>query len=404
MLAIVNGRLVTVSHGVVERGTLLIDGGKFVAVGEGLAVPDEAQVIDAAKAWVYPGLIDTRTSVGLYGDGGGFQNADNEETTDPDTAWVRAIDALNPGDTAFADAREAGVTTLLAGPGTSNVAGGLSAVVKTAGSTLQTMLVQEPAGLQMSLGRPPLGVYRDKNKLWTRMGMVGMLRERLTAARALMAKKDRLEGLSHEDRPGGQKQHADERNFRLQPYIGLLRREYPARVRVAAAEDAWTALRLADEFGFELVLEQLTEGHLAGLPEELARRGVRCVVGPMMKAGKTPETRALSFGTAVALAQAGVPFALCTGHPSRPVWSLRLEAALAVRAGLAEATALRAITLNAATALGLGDRLGSLEAGKEADVVIFDGDALLPASHVTHTLIAGDVVYAHRRDAENTED
>jgi imidazolonepropionase-like amidohydrolase len=184
-----------------------------------------------------------------------------------------------------------------------------------------------------------------------------------------------------------------EDDFRLEPYAGLLRGEYPARVRVATAEDAWTALRLADEFGFALVLEQLTEGHLAGLPEELARRGVPCVVGPMMKAAKTPETKALTFHTAVALAGAGVPLALCTGHPSRPVRYLALEAALAVRAGLDEETALRAITLNAAAALGLAGRLGSIEPGKEADLVVFDGDPFLPESRVVYTFIGGRRVY-----------
>lgn len=141
------------------------------------------------------------------------------------------------------------------------------------------------------------------------------------------------------------------------------------------------------------MLEQLTEGHLAGLPGELARRGVPCVVGPMMKAGKTPETRALTFRTAAILAEAGLPIALCTGHPSRPIWSQRLEAALAVRAGLDEATALRAITLNAAAALGLTDRLGSVEAGQEADLVVLNGDPLLPMSQVPHTLISGRIVY-----------
>jgi imidazolonepropionase-like amidohydrolase len=186
---------------------------------------------------------------------------------------------------------------------------------------------------------------------------------------------------------------AVECDFRLEPYAGLLRRDYPARIRVATAEDAWTALRLADEFCFDLVLEQLTEGHLAGLPEELARRGIRCVVGPMMKAGKTPETRALTFRTAVVLSEAGLSIALCTGHPSRPVRYLTLEAALAVRAGLEEGVALQAITLNAAAALGLADRLGSIEPGKEADLAIFDGDPLLPSSRVTQTIIGGRLVY-----------
>jgi imidazolonepropionase-like amidohydrolase len=326
-----------------------------------------------------PGLVDARTSVGLFGDGTGFQNADNEESIGPDTAWVRAIDALNPADAAFAEARQAGVTTLLTGPGTTNVAGGLSAVVKTSGNTLGNMLVYEPAGLQLGLGRPPLFAYREKNKIWTRMGVVALLRERLTAARAYQRKADQGKEPDHD--------------IRLEPYVRLLDGQFPARIRVATAEDAWTALRLADEFQFDLVLEQLTEGHLAGLPQELAQRGLPCVLGPMMKAAKNPETKDLTFATAVAFAQAGLPFALCTGHPSRPVHYLALEAALAIRAGLDEETAMRAITLNPAAVLGLADRIGSLEPGKAADLVILDGHPLLPTSQVLFTMIGGRVVY-----------
>jgi imidazolonepropionase-like amidohydrolase len=322
--------------------------------------------------------------VGLFGDGSGFQNADHEELTDPDVAWVRAIDALNPADPAFADAREAGVTTVLTGPGTTNVAGGLSAVVKTAGDTVEAMLVHQPAGLQIGLGRPPVDAYRDKNKVWTRMGVAALLRERLVSARGYLRKVEHA---------GSDPEKEPERDFRLEPYAGLIRREYPARIRVATAEDAWTALRLADEFGFDLVLEQLTEGHLTGLAGELARRQVPCVLGPMMKAGKTPETKALTFRTAATLAEAGNSIALCTGHPSRPIRFLTLEAALAVRGGLDEGVALRAITLHGAAALGLAGRLGSIEPGKDADLAIFDGDPLLPASQVTHTLIGGQVVY-----------
>jgi imidazolonepropionase-like amidohydrolase len=216
------------------------------------------------------------------------------------------------------------------------------------------------------------------------MGVAALLRERLVSARAYLRKLERAES---------DPEKAPEHDFRLEPYAGLLRREYPARVRVATAEDAWTALRLADEYGFELVLEQLTEGHLAGLPGELAKRGVPCVLGPMMKAAKTPETKALTFRTAAILAEAGVPFALCTGHPSRPIRFLALEAALAVRDGLPEEVALRAITLSAAAVLGLAGTLGTIEPGRDADLAIFDGDPFLPASRVTHTLIAGRVVY-----------
>lgn len=383
-LAVTGGDVYSIIDGIKPGYTVLICEGKIEALVLPGVVPPGYEILDVAGRIVLPGLIDARTSAGLFGDGSGFQNADHEELTDPDTAWVRAIDALNPADPALVDACQAGVTTLLAGPGTTNAAGGLSAVVKTAGNTVAAMLVRETAGLQIGLGRPPVDAYRDKNKVWTRMGVVALLRERLTAARAYLRKQARAE-------VGVQKM--PDRDFRLEPYAGLLRREYPARVRVATAEDAWTALRLADEFEFDLVLEQLTEGHLAGLPEELARRGVPCVVGPMMRAGKTPETKSLTFHTAVVLAEAGVPLALCSGHPSRPVRYLALEAALAVRAGLHEETALQAITLNAAVALGLGGRLGSIEPGKDADLAIFDGDPLLPMSRVTHTLIGGRVVY-----------
>jgi len=383
-LAITGGMVYTISHGVKPDHTILIREGRIEAVLPSGHVPPNYEILDAAGKVVLPGLIDARTSVGLFGDGSGFQNADHEELTDPDVAWVRAIDALNPVDPAFADAREAGVTTVLTGPGTTNVAGGLSAVVKTAGDTVEEMLVRQPAGLQIGLGRPPVDAYRDKNKVWTRMGVAGLLRERLISARSYLRKLEHAES---------DPEKVPEHDFRLEPYAGLIRREYPARVRVATAEDAWTALRLADEFGFELVLEQLTEGHVAGLPGELARRGVPCVVGPMMKAAKTPETKALTFRTAAILAEAGISIALCTGHPSRPIRFLALEAALAVRGGLDEEVALRAITLNAAAVLGLASTLGSIEPGKDADLAVFDGDPLLPTSQVTHTLLGGHVVY-----------
>ena len=385
MLAITGGTVHTISNGARPGHTILIRDAKIEDIVPPGQVPEGYEVLDAAGKVVLPGLIDARTSAGLYGDGSGFQNADHEELTDPDTAWVRAIDALDPHDPVFADARAAGVTTLLTGPGTTNVAGGLSAVIKTVGHTAESMVVRQPAGLQLGLGRPPVAAYVDKNKLWTRMGVVALLRERLTAARAYLDKQARA-AEKEKDPP--------EPNIRLEPFAGLLRRDYPARVRVATAEDAWTALRLADEFGFDLVLEQLTEGHLAGLPGELARRGVPCVIGPMMKAGRTLETKALTFQTALALVEAGVPIALCTGHPSRPVGMLMLEAGLAVRAGLSEEAALRAVTIHAAAALGLADRVGTLEAGKDADAIVYDGDPFLPTSRVTHTIIGGEVVYA----------
>ncbi len=396
MLAIRGGIVQTISHGVEPGMTILVRDSRIETLIPPGPLPDGCETLDATGKVVLPGLIDARTSVGLFGDGDGFQNADHQESTSPDTAWVRAIDALNPADLAFTDALQAGVTTLLTGPGPTNVAAGLSAVTKTAGKTVESMLVHEPAGLQISLGRPPVEAHREQDKLWTRMGSAALLRERLTAARVYVRKRNHRTSrrAEEEEREAGRDVKAQtDVDFRLEPYAGLLRGLYPARIRVATAEDTWTALRLADEFGFELVLEQLTEGHLANLPQELARRGVPCVLGPMMKGGKTPETKELTFRTASVLAGAGVSFALSSGHPSRPIAFLCLEAALAVRAGLDEQTALRAITLNAAAALSLEGRLGSIEPGKEADLVIFDGDPFLPTTRVTQTLLQGKVVY-----------
>lgn len=396
MLAIHGGTVYTISHGIKRGTTILVRDGRIEALDPSGSLPTGYVALDAKDMVVMPGLIDARTCVGLFGDGSGFQNADHEELTAPDTAWVRATDALNPADPAFADALQAGVTTLLTGPGPTNVAAGLSAVVKTTGRTVDAMVVQELAGLQINLGRSPVQAYRDKDKLWTRMGVVALLRERLTAARAYARKRELDSGQSEapdqEIQPRGRAE--TDVDMRLEPYADLLRGRYPARIRVATAEDAWTALRLADEFGLDLVLEQLAEGHLAGLPEELARRRVRCVLGPMMKAGRTPETKSLTFRTPAVLAQAGVRLALSSGHPSRPVRFLFLEAALAVRAGLDEETALRAVTLDAAAALGLEHRLGSIEPGKEADLVLFDGDPFLPTTKVTRTLVRGEVAYA----------
>jgi imidazolonepropionase-like amidohydrolase len=392
MLAIAGGTVHTIVDGVRPAHTVLIREGRFEAVVPDGTHPPDCEIVDVSGQVVLPGLIDARTSIGLFGDGSGFQNADHEELTDPDSAWARAIDALNPADPAFAEARATGVTTVLVGPGTTNVAGGLSAVVKTAGSSVDDMLVYEPAGLQIGLGRPPVTSYRESNSLWTRMGVVALLRERLTAARVHQRKCERAPE-AQASAPAADHVDAPEEDLRLGPYVALLGRQFPARVRVATAEDAWTALRLADEFGLDLVLEQLTEGHLADLPQELSRRGIPCVLGPMMKAAKTPETQALTFQTAVVLSKAGVDIALSTGHPSRPIRYLCLEAALAVRAGLDQQTALRAITLHAAAAIGLSDRLGSIERGKDADLAVLDGDPLLPSARVTHTFVQGQLVY-----------
>ena len=377
MLAITNGRLFTVSHGLIEGGTILIDRARFVAVGSGLAVPQGAQLLDAGGGHVYPGLVDAHTHHGVYSEVSGPEGADGNEMTDPVTPQVRALDSLNWFDPGFDEAVAHGVTTVEVVPGSGNVIGGQGATVKTWGPDLAGRVLKAPSGLKMALGENPKRVYSGKKKApSTRLGNAAVMREAFVQAQNYQRQRARGEGA---------------RDLRWEILVEVLEGRLPARCHAHRADDILTALRIAREFGFRLTIEHCTEGHLVA--GELAAAGIMCTVGPLLTGKSKQELKDRTLETPAALERAGVVFGLTTDHPVIPAYSLPLCAAYALGAGLSREGALRAITLDAARVLGLEDRLGSLEAGKDADCVITGGDLFDPRSRVRATVVGGQIAW-----------
>jgi imidazolonepropionase-like amidohydrolase len=377
MLAITNGRLFTITLGVVEEGTILIDGGKLVAVGGGLNVPQGARVIDAAGCQVYPGLVDAHTHHGVYAEVTGPEGADGNEMTDPVTPHVRALDSLDWFDPGFGAAVANGVTTVNVLPGSGNVIGGQGVAVKTWGSRPAERILLHPSGVKMALGENPKRVYGSKEKTpSTRLGNAAQMREAFVQARNYQRKRARDEG---------------ERDLRWEVLTDVLEGKLPARCHAHRADDILTALRISREFGFRLTIEHCTEGHYVA--DELAAAGVMCTLGPLLTGKSKQELKDRSLEAAPALERAGVVFGFTTDHPVIPSYSLPLCAAYAVGAGMSREGALRALTLDPARVIGLEDRIGSLDAGKDADCVIADGDLLDPRTRVLTTIVDGQVAW-----------
>lgn len=382
MLAIINGRLMTVANGTIEGGTILIEDGKIAAVGIELVVPADAEVIDAKGLVVTPGFIDAHSHVGIMEEANGWAGDDTNECTDPNTAQVRALDGINPADIGFQDCREGGVTTVQIGPGSGNVIGGEMLVLKTCGHVVDQMVVKAPSAIKAALGENPKRVYGSQHKMpSTRMGSAAVLRDALVRAQGYMKKQEQAKD---EDK-------APARDLKLENLAKVLRRELPLRVHAHRADDIVTALRIADEFNIIISIEHCTEGHL--IADYIAEKNVFAAVGPTLSGKSKVELKELGFHTPVALAKAGVKFAIVTDHPIIPEKYINVAAGLAVREGLDEAIALEALTMTPATMLGLENRLGSLEAGKDADIVLWSDDPFEFMSNVEYTIINGRIAY-----------
>ncbi len=374
MLAIRGGTVHTVSRGTLEGAVVLLDGGKIIAVGRHISIPDDAHILDAAGKVVTPGLIDCHTHLGIAEEGVGDAHVDKNEIADPVCPHLRALDAVNPEDEGLEDAVGGGVTAIIATPGSENVIGGQSVAIKTRGRVIDAMILRQPAGIKIAFGENPIKMYGGKGKPpSTRMTVAGIIRENLVAARDY-AKKP----------PTG-------RNLRLEALARVLSGEIPLRAHAHAADDIATALRVAAEFNLRLTLEHATAGHK--IADLIAARGVPAAVGPSITARVKVELRDRTYRTPAILHAAGVKVALITDHPFLPIGGLRLEAALAVREGLPYDAALRAITLSAAEIIGVADRVGSLDAGKDADLVIFEGDPFAIATKINQVFINGEPVY-----------
>jgi len=383
MRAIVNGKIYTMAGQVLDSGTILIDAGKIKAVGANLDIPADAEIIDAQGKFVMPGIIDAHTHIGIYEEGIGFEGADGNEMTNPATPHLRALDAINPMDKAFRGAIAGGVTSLMVGPGSANVIGGQALAMKTWGKYMDDMVIQEPLGLKIAFGENPKRVYSGQKKSpSTRMAVAAILRENLVAARNYMDKLEKAK-----DDP----EKAPDRDLKLEILVKVLKKEIPLRAHAHRADDITTAIRIAEEFDVNICIEHCTEGHL--IADFLAEKGISAIVGPTLGTRPKVELTNTTFKTPGILHKAGVKVALTSDHPVFPVQQLPIQAALAHKAGLPEEEALKAITINAAEIMGLGHRLGSIEAGKDADIVIFSGHPFDWKSQVEKTLIDGEVVY-----------
>lgn len=382
MIFIKNGHIYTMAGKVLENGSILIKDGKIVEVGEDLKVPENAEVIDAQGKMITPGFIDAHCHLGMFEEGIGFEGSDGNEMTDPITPQLRAIDSINPMDISFREAYEGGVTTAVTGPGSANVIGGTFAALKTYGHRVDDMVIKDPVAMKIAFGENPKRVYNGQKKSpMTRMATASLLRETLFKAQTYMSKKENEDETKRPDY-----------DIKMEAMLPVLKREIPVKAHAHRADDIFTALRIAKEFNIDITLDHCTEGHL--IAEDLAKEGKTAIVGPSFGSRSKFELQNKTFETPKVLIEAGVKVAITTDSPVIPLQYLSLCAGLAHKAGLDEMEALKAITINAAEIVGLDHRIGSIEVGKDADIVIFDGNPIKDIDYKTYmTIIDGKVVY-----------
>lgn len=383
MLFIKNAKIYTMTGEVIENGCILIEKGKIKEVAAELVTPLHAEVIDAAGKNVFPGFIDAHCHIGMWEEGIGFEGADGNEMTDPITPHLRAIDSINPRDEAFENALKGGITTAATGPGSANVIGGVFSVIKLHGNRIDDMIVKETLAMKCAFGENPKRVYADKKITpTTRMGTAAKLRETLAKAVEYRDKK-RAAGDDTSKMPAY--------DMKLEAMLPVVNKEIPLKAHAHRADDIFTSIRIAKEFDVLLTLEHCTEGHL--IADQLAAEGYPAIVGPSFGNKSKFELNQKTFDTPGILHKAGVKIAIMTDSPVIPLEYLPMCAALAHKAGLDEMEALKCISINAAEILGVEDRIGSIEAGKDADIVIWDGHPFDLQAKVAYTVVGGKVVY-----------
>ena len=381
MLLIKNGYIKPMVGADIENGCVLIgDDGKIVAVGAAVDAPEGCMVIDAEGKLVTPGCVDAHCHIGLDNEGMGWEGHDYNEIVDPLTPQMRAIDSINPMDEAFGLALEGGVTSACTGPGSANVVGGTFVAIKLAGKRVDNMIIKNPLAMKCAFGENPKRCYGQglKKSPTTRMATAALLRELLFKARNYQQEKD-----------AGKNPAFD---MKLEAMLPVMRGEIPLKAHAHRADDILTSIRIAKEFGVKLTLDHCTDGAL--IADELALEGYSAFVGPSLGSKTKIELRNKSFKTPAVLNEAGVPFSIITDAPVIPLQYLPMCAGLAVNAGLDEDAAWKAITINPAVQTGISDRVGSLEPGKDGDVVIWTANPLTTVGAQSFTTIVdGKIVY-----------
>ena len=381
MLLITNGHIKTMAGPELENGELLIgDDGKIISVGECVNAPAGCEIIDARGRLVTPGLVEAHCHIGLHNEAVGWEGMDYNEGIDPITPQMRAIDSIWPFDEAFELARKGGVTTCCTGPGSANVLGGTFVAIKTAGKRVDDMVVKNPIAMKCAFGENPKRFYGQQKKSapHTRMGTAALLRETLYKAKHYM-----------EDKDSGK---APKFDMKLEAMLPVMRGEMPLKAHAHRSDDIFTAIRIAKEFGLKLTLDHCTDG--AVIAEELAQEGYPAFVGPSLGSKTKIELQSKSFAAPGVLHRAGVKVSIITDAPVIPQQYLAMCAGQAVRAGLPMEEGWKAVTINPAQSIGIADRVGSLEPGKDGDAVIWSDDPLVNVgASAVCTVIDGKVVW-----------
>ncbi len=380
MICIKNGRIHDAVHEVPYEADILVVDGVIQTIAPNIEVPEDVPMIDAAGLEVYPGFVEAHCHLGLEEYGIRFEGMDINEMNDPVSPQMRGIDGINPLDPTFKKAAEAGVTCVGAGPGSANVLGGTFVALKTVGHCVDDMVVKNPVAMKCAFGENPKRCYMDKS-IHTRMTIASKLREALYKARDYQARKEAA---------GSDPMKMPAYDMKMEALLPVLNREIPLKAHAHRADDMLTVIRIAKEFNVKLTLEHCTEGHL--IVDKLAAESYPLAVGPSLTHASKFELRNKTFATPGILANAGCQVSIITDSPVIPQEYLPMVAGLAVKSGMKPFDALKAITIHPARHLGIEDRVGSLEVGKDADIVVMNGSVFESMTEAVHVVIDGKVI------------
>ena len=379
-MLIINGKILTMEEKPIDNGFVRIKKNLIEETGEMSALKNtkNEKILDVHGAWVMPGLIESHAHIGITEEKWGVIGDDSNEQTNPSTATLRAIDGINPMDPAFHDAIEAGITSVMAGPGSANVIGGQFVFMKTQGRCIDNMIVKFPAALKVAFGENPKTTYGDQNVYpSTRMGIAAMLRN--TLHQAVQYKKDKESG------------NITAENFEMEPWIPVLNKEIPLKAHAHRADDILTVIRIAREFDVDITIDHGTESHL--IVDEIKKSGFPVIAGTDLTSRSKLEVQYMDFKTSGILQKAGILFSITTDHPVALIQYLPLCAGLAVKHGLPMEEGLKALTIYPARICRVDDKVGSLKKGKDADIAIFSGNPMEIFAKTLYTIIDGEIIY-----------
>ena len=383
-MLLINAKIMTMEDAVIDCGYIQIKDDKIIAVGDMNSAPQDDNVLDLQGKTVYPGFIDAHCHMGMAEEGLDFEGDDLNEMTDPVSPHLRGLDAINPVNQSFPEAVDAGVTTVVTGPGSANAISGQFCAIKTYGKRVDKMVLREPVAMKFALGENPKKVYNDKSETpMTRMATAALIREELSKAKRYLEDVQKADEDPEENDP-------PEFDAKKEALIPVLKRELKAHIHCHRSDDIFTAVRLAEEFELDYVLIHCTEGHL--IADELKEIGAPVVNGPLMCTRTKPELLHASDKTPGILSKAGLQVAICTDYNVIPIWMLPITAGYAAREGMDYMEALKAITINPARICGIEDRVGSVKVGKDADLLVYSQDPLTLAAKPDMVFINGKQV------------